>query len=294
MTLLIRQSGIYPRRAAQNAPQTKTPPDSVGSLYVCAYDIDNDRVLYDRRATTQFNYPASCVKVMTALLIAESKSAALDSQTVTWQVSDDLSASFSQVGFINGDIVTWRDLLNGILLVSGGDGCQAAARVIGNELAGNALTSTAGYARFTQEMNARAVQLGAVKTNFINAHGADEHVATARDMCVMFGEAFKNSILQDVCNNATYTINVTGANARAINLTQGNSIADDPGVLGTKTGSWVVTGVVTTYNLTTLWQSPSGARVAITTMAAADNATRTADTPAIIAALPTDFPYLNA
>lgn len=137
----LRRTGLYRDNPAPIAPMTKQP--AAGSNYVAAIDITNDLVLYAKNAAVVYDYPASTVKVVTMLLLAELKSANM-SDTVTWQNSDDLDGGFSQVGFQNGDVITFADLLRGMLYVSGGDAVQAVARVLGNENTGSPLTSTAG------------------------------------------------------------------------------------------------------------------------------------------------------
>lgn len=290
----ISISGLYPAGGAAIAPETKAAPAIVNSPYACAIDVTNDWVLYDRAAYLVWPWPASTVKMMTMLLTAELKGGNL-SETVTWQTSDDLSSNYSQVGFGNGDVVTWTDLLHGMLLVSGGDACQAAARVLGNEDMGNPLTSTDGYARFTTMMNAKAKALGCDSVAFINAHGADNHSMSAADLARIAGACFSNAVMDAMGRTGSYAINVTGANARTINLSNANPMISATGVIGSKTGSLTGSGdwPSDTYNLGTLWQAPGGQKVAVVNMYGASSAARYDDTTAMIAALPTDFPYLD-
>lgn len=283
-------SGLATAAPASTGPATISPAGK-DSQFVAAIDITTGRVLYDKAANTVYDYPASTVKMMTVLLVAELKGDAL-SETVTWQTSDDLDSGFSQVGFNNGDVVTWADLLHGMLMVSGGDACQAAARVLGNEDAGAALTSTGGYARFTEMMNERAVALGCGNSRFSNAHGAELHAVTARDMAVIAAHCFSNATVADLALDTAYTINVTGANARAINLNNGNPLLDDAGVMGSKTGSLSGGSYPTTNSLGTCWQAPNGNIIGLMALNAATSAGRYDDTTEMISSLPTDFPYL--
>ena len=286
-----RLSGLFDSNPAPIAPQTKAPPALV-STFGCAIDVTTGRVLYTKAANTVYEYPASTVKMMTMLLVAEMKGAALSS-TVTWQASDDLDSGFSQVGFNNGDVVTWNDLLHGMMMVSGGDACQAAARVIGNEALGVPLTSTDGYAKFTEMMNARAKQLGCRNTAFSNAHGAEKHIVTARDMARITGSCFRNAVISALSLDTAYAINITGPNARTINITNTNPMLSVTGVKGSKTGSLSGGAYPTTYSLGTLWTTTGGKDIALYTMFSGTSADRYTDVNAMIAALPTDFPYLN-
>lgn len=278
---------------ANVAPATREPP-TLASRHACAIDIDHGWVLYTKDAQFVTDWPASTVKMMTCLLIAELKASVLDSETVTWQTSDDIDPSFSQIGLANGDIVTWRALLIAGQMASGGDAMQAAARVLGNEDAGNALTSTAGYAAFVEMMNARAAQLGMNRTTFVNSDGRDRHKINARDLAVLAGAAFGNAAVADAAGRTTYGVSVTGPSPRTINLTRTNTFSGDSGVIGSKTGTLIISGdVVTTYTLGSLWQAPSGDRVALATLGGPTDADRLADNRAMVAALVADFPYLD-
>lgn len=284
-----RLSGLFSSNPPPIAPRTLVP--SLVSEFGFAFDMTNGFVLYSKNGNRIYEYPASTVKVMTALLIAELKGDVL-ANTVTWQNSDDLDSGFSQVGFQNGDVVTWTDLLHGILMVSGGDACQAAARVLGNEALGEPLTSTAGYAKFTEMMNSRALALGCRNTRFTNSHGSEKHNVTARDMAVIAGTCFKNAAIDSLARDLSYTISVTGANARNINLSNTIPTLSISGVKGTKTGSLSGGDYPTTWNLVTLWTAPSGDDIAIVNMSVATSADRYNDTSGMITSLPTDFPYL--
>lgn len=284
-------SGLATAAPANTGPAAIVPTGK-DSEFVSAYDLTAGRVLYDKAANTIYDYPASTVKIMTILLTAELKGDVL-SETVTWQTSDDLDPGFSQVGFGNGDVVTWDDLIHGMLMVSGGDACQAAARVLGNEDAGNALTSTDGYARFVEMMNERAAALGCA-SRFANAHGAELHAVCARDMAVIAATCFSDPTVAELALDTAYTINVTGANARSINLTNGNPLIDDTGVKGSKTGSLSGGIYPTTYSLATLWQAPNGNLIGLMALNSPTSNGRYDDTTEMISSLPTDFPYLAA
>ena len=285
-------SGSYSSNAANIAPTTVTPT-GLESPHACAIDVTNGWVLYDKSASEIYEYPASTVKMMTTLLVGEYRSTEL-ATSITWQTSDDLASGLSQVGFQDGDVVTWNDIIHGILMVSGGDACQAAAREIGNELLGVSSTSESGYARFVERMNERAAELGCESTEFSNAHGAEQHKTTARDMAVIAAACFQNATIQARALDTSYTISVTGANARDIDLTNTDEMLAETGVLGAKTGSLFGGGYPTTYSLGVLWSSVGSKLVAIMNLAAPTSADRFADSKAMIASLPTDFPYLSA
>lgn len=284
------QNSHVPSFTPSSVLGVKTP--TLNSELGAAYDLTNQRLLYGKNESVVYEFPASVVKVMTCLLLGETKAANM-SDTITWQTSDDIDASFSQVGFANSDVVSWDELLHGMLMVSGGDACQAVARVLGNESASNAIGSTLGYNVFTDMMNQKALDLGCQRALFSNSHGAFMHQISARDLAVIGGACFQNPVVQAMALTTSYTITVTGPSSRSIPLTNGNSLLGNPGVKGSKTGSLSGGIYPTTFSLVTLWTSPSGVDVAIATMASPDTTGRFTDHTNMIASLPTDFPYLS-
>ncbi|QNN99764.1 hypothetical protein P67b_00005 [Ruegeria phage Tedan] len=285
---------------ANVAPTTQEPPSSVNSDLVYVVDQTNGFVLYERDPLSVTDWPASAIKVLSMLLIAELKSSVLTTETVTWQTSDDIDPSFSQVGFQDGDVITWQDIIYGALLVSGGDGVQAAARVLGNEALGQPLTSEAGYEQFALMLNARLRQLDTTgRVSVINGHGAGRQKMTARAIALAGAACFSNSDIAALATSTSFTIEVTGANARSIPLTTSNRVATDTNVSNvngrSKTGSLTIPAIgLNTFTLTTLWGSPSGAEIAIGTLAnSTSSSDRFTDTETIINQLPNDFPYLD-
>ena len=99
-------------------------PPGISSDFCYVYDIDNGVALYEKNPTTIApNSVASTVKLMTALLIVERKGPAgedvLASETVEVAVGDLVTGT--SAGLDAGDVLTWEDLLHGILLPSGND-----------------------------------------------------------------------------------------------------------------------------------------------------------------------------
>ena len=92
-----------------------------------------------------------------------------------------------------GDTVTMRDLVCGMLLPSGNDAANAAAvRVAGSVDA------------FVELMNRRAAEMGLCGTHFVTPSGlddyTDDHYSTARDMAKLAAEAMKNQNFRDICS----------------------------------------------------------------------------------------------
>lgn len=95
-------------------------------------------------------------------------------------------ADSSKCGLAAGDVLTVRDLLYGLLLVSGND----AANVLAEYYSGS-------IDKFAEEMNREAKALGATQSHFVNANGLpdDDHYTTIYDMYLIFQAAIQTQDL---------------------------------------------------------------------------------------------------
>lgn len=112
--------------------------------------------------------PASTTKIMTALVVLER--ADLDALVT---VPAEALIGEASMGLTPGERLTVRDLLYGLLLVSGND----AAMTLANYVAGSSDA-------FVALMNQRAAELGLTASHFANPHGLDApgHVMSATDL----------------------------------------------------------------------------------------------------------------
>ncbi len=127
---------------------------------------------------------ASLTKIMTCLLGCESNITddaifEIDTDGYLKMVEEDASMA----GFYGGERVTFKDLLYGTMLASGGEtAVSLAIAVAGNETA------------FVAQMNAKAKALGLSQTLFKNPTGLDEpgHQSTAYDLALLTKAALEN------------------------------------------------------------------------------------------------------
>jgi D-alanyl-D-alanine carboxypeptidase len=246
--------------------------------------------IYGKAHRDRCEYPASITKLMTALIVSQVKAGAL-SDTVT-VATGDLTPLYSSMGLQNGDVITFTDLLHGMMLPSGSDACQAAARVVGD-----ILTASGGVARFITEMNTMADSLCMHDTAYTNTFGLAEagHYTTAFDYEKLLRAVLNDSTVAPILDKSVYSATITGANARAIFLASINPILEDAGVIGGKDGLWIDTAPnpdFFAFNLVNTWVAPNGKRFAIITLESDTAADRIADQRALIAQLMVDFPSL--
>lgn len=285
----------------------KSPPPSTAS-YIAVRDVTNDWPLYEKAPDTSYDYPASLEKMMTAYILLDRKSSVLDSETVTI-TSADVTITGSSADLMAGDVITWRDLLYGLMVPSGNDAAQAIARVIGTEIHDAAGSGTTGMTRFIEEMNNQGAVLGLSSTTFNSPSGGDNasefptgHVSptTARDMTTLAGIAFADSDIQAAASAASHTMTITGTNARTYSVSSTVYLVNGPlnspagikmdGLLAIKGG--VLVGGPTTYNFSMLWEAPAGQQLAITIMGSPTDLARILDLTSLVLEIVDDYPYL--
>ncbi|CAA9580854.1 MAG: D-alanyl-D-alanine carboxypeptidase [uncultured Thermomicrobiales bacterium] len=178
-----------------------TPPQlSAASVYV--YDATAKVPLFAKDADAQ-RAPASLTKIVTALVVVEH--AALD-ETVTIQPEDIVDETQSRAELVEGDTLSVRDLLVGLLVPSGNDAALALARHVGSELA--VAENADPVNRFVAEMNRLVADRGLTNTRFSNPSGidGDQHVASARDLALLTAEAIENPTLAEIMGTASATL----------------------------------------------------------------------------------------
>jgi serine-type D-Ala-D-Ala carboxypeptidase (penicillin-binding protein 5/6) len=127
---------------------------------------------------------ASTQKLLTALLVAEH--GGLDN--IVRVAPEDCAVEPTKLGFRPGEIYTKRQLLAAMLVHS----CNDAAVCLARNDAGS-------VASFARSMNAKAAQLGAENSHFVNPNGLPRpgQFSTARDMARIAFAAYHNPTLRE-------------------------------------------------------------------------------------------------
>lgn len=199
------------------------PPPAVGApSYVLVEPATGDIVLQreanDRRAI------ASTTKLMTALVVLDR----LSLDDVLAQVPYPANAAESLVGLREGERMSVRDYLRGLLLASGNDAAQTLA------------VRTAGSRRaFVRLMNERAKQIGLKDTRFETPIGLDVegNYSTASDLARLALVLRTNAFFRETTNRPDATLRVRGERGRDIRVQNRNRLVRTvPFVNGVKTG----------------------------------------------------------
>lgn len=172
-----------------------TAPEISHASSAYLYNIENDRVLYEYKAKDRV-YPASTVKIMTAIVAFERFADALDTKiTITEEMLDE--ASGNRIGFSAGEIVTVEQMLYCMLVNSAND----AAIIL-------AYASYGGIDQFVSQMNEKANWLGAFDTFYTNPTGmhSEAMVTTARDTALIAKYAYSIPGFIDMTSTPKYVM----------------------------------------------------------------------------------------
>ncbi len=171
-----------------------TENPSITATSSLIFDITDQNVLYADNVYEKL-YPASVTKILTALIVLEQCENLSETVTISYNAANITEPGAKKCGFHEGDQIILRDLLYSFIVFSGNDaGIALAEYVSGSERA------------FTDLMNQKAQDLGALHSNFVNAHGlhSDNHYTTVYDMYLIFNECLKNEIFVDMINTKRY------------------------------------------------------------------------------------------
>jgi serine-type D-Ala-D-Ala carboxypeptidase (penicillin-binding protein 5/6) len=195
-------------------------PDGPAQTWLVA-DLDSGQVLAARDENLR-HPPASTIKVLLALVALDELG--LDSTVVA--DAADSHVECSCVGIKQGRTYTARQLLDGLLLVSGNDAANTLAHMLGGPDAAVA------------KMDAKAASLGAVNTHASTPSGLDgpggSGWSTAHDLAVIFRAAMANPVFAQV--TAEPSAMFPGDNGDHPITNRDELLTRYPGAIGGKTG----------------------------------------------------------
>ena len=162
---------------------------------VILYEANSDTLMYAWNADTQV-YPASMVKILTALMAIE-YGQLTDIVTVDANVLDTVPYDAVSAELQEGETISLEDLLYCMMVGSAND----AAAVIAAHISGT-------QAAFVEEMNRYAQALGCTGSRFTNVHGLHdkEQYTTARDVARILAAASQNEYFMKLFCATNYTV----------------------------------------------------------------------------------------
>lgn len=209
----------------------------INSKGVYMINLDTDTVIFEQDADTLL-FPASLTKVMTALVAIENVSD-LENTVVTapsYIFDEFVGINISTADIRHGEEVKMIDLLYALLLPSAGEAANIIADYVGG---GNIQT-------FLDMMNAKAIELGASNTNFMNPHGLHhpDQVTTCKDMAIITRAALEYPIFEKITSTFSYLMPATNKHSEPRYITHSNTMMSNnhgiyyyPSISGVKTGT---------------------------------------------------------
>jgi serine-type D-Ala-D-Ala carboxypeptidase (penicillin-binding protein 5/6) len=195
-------------------------PDGPAQTWLVA-DLDSGQVLAERDENVQ-HPPASTIKVLLALVALDELS--LDSTVVADEADSHVECACA--GVKAGHSYTARQLLDGLLLVSGNDAANTLAHMLG------------GPEATVAKMDAKAASLGAVNTHASTPSGLDgpggSGASTAHDLAVIFRAAMANPVFAQITAEPSAMFPGDGGDHPITN--QDELLQRYPGAIGGKTG----------------------------------------------------------
>ncbi|OGH39015.1 MAG: hypothetical protein A3B44_04345 [Candidatus Levybacteria bacterium RIFCSPLOWO2_01_FULL_38_21] len=199
----------------------KTPEVSARASLI--YDLTTNKVIYEKNGKEKLPM-ASLTKIMTSIIALENQKKD-DKYKVT---KKDLIGEDS-MGLSEGEVLSLKELLYGLMLHSGND----AAETLANNYPG-------GREKFIEAMNNKVKALGLSDTNFTNPTGLEgegKQYTTAYDLLVITRYAILNfPLFNEVVSTSDYNIPQTRIHKNFYLENETNLLTSYPGVLGVKTG----------------------------------------------------------
>ena len=173
------------------------PPEVEQVDAVCVFNKEHGEIAIDRNMHMRV-YPASTVKLMTALVAVEHFENTDVSITITSAMLNDVSGRSLQL--VEGEKIRVVDLLHAMLC----GGYNDAAIILAH-------ASSGSVASFCEEMDQKARALGAHNTHYTNPTGLhdDEMYTTAYDTALIGFAIMENETLFNATKRVKYTIPAT-------------------------------------------------------------------------------------
>lgn len=189
---------------------------------MCVMETTSKRVLGSKNQQEKLPM-ASTTKIMTAITAIEN----CDDLDKPFEISPKaVGISGTSLYLRKGEVMTTRDLLYGLMLVSGND----ASVAIGEHISKN-------VKNFVDLMNETALKIGAKNSHFDNTHGLDSptHYTTAYDLALITSYALENETFKEIVS--TTNIKITNSEGKTRYLKNKNKLLTSlEGCCGVKTG----------------------------------------------------------
>lgn len=195
---------------------------SVSAVSAVLIEAETGTVLFEKNCGER-RAMASTTKIMTAILTIEAGD--LDREFTVDPYA--IMVEGTSMGLREGDIVSRRDLLYGILLPSGNDAANAAA-----------VSVSGSMAAFVAEMNEKAEELGLENTHFATPSGLDAkgHYTTALDLANLTAYAMRNETFCEIVRCKSKQVEFGNPPYKRTLYNSNKMLSRYEGAIGVKTG----------------------------------------------------------
>ena len=179
--------------AAGTAFAALPAPPQISAEAAILVEASTGRVIYEKNAD-RLMYPASMTKMVTCLLALEQCKDLSAPVTVGPE-----AAATEGTDFLQGDVLTMRELLMTLMMESDNGAAVAVAE---------AMTPSHDVMEFAANMTQKAWMIGATKTQFANPNGLPDirHVSTARDMMKIARYGLTNKEFRRIVDAREHTL----------------------------------------------------------------------------------------
>lgn len=203
-------------------PHAQAEETSTSARACIIIDEDSGRVLLSHNADEALPM-ASTTKVMTALLALELGD--LDAPVTCSR--NAFGVPGTSIYLSQGETLSLRDMLYGLLMASGNDAAAAIAEHIGGT-----------QEDFCAMMTARAQELGCQNTVFLTPHGlpCEGHYTTAHDLALIARQAMTIPLFREIVSTRRATIPWEGRSYDRVLNNKNRLLSTYEGATGIKTG----------------------------------------------------------
>lgn len=222
----ILTASPVPQAISSSGPSTNDL-NIQASAYI-VIDLKSGKTLIQKNMKEQRSI-GSITKLITALII-------LDENNINDVVKIPRAATTiegSRIWLAEGEKITVRDLLSGMLIHSGNDAAYALA-----------IYNAGSVESFLGKMNDKAKRLGLTQTHFANPAGLDRdgNYSTAEDIATLGTFAYRNAFIRSIVSIPSMTVSSVNGQFKHELKSTNELLVKDPRVKGLKTGYTVEAG----------------------------------------------------
>ncbi len=202
---------------------SKVTKPKITAVSALSYDLTENKLVYEKDIKRRLPL-ASLTKIMTSVIALENMP--IDQELEVSKKASEIGEN--SMGLPAGETLVLKDLLYGLILLSGNDAAETIAE-----------NSPMGRDNFVYLMNKEAEDMGLSDTRFTNPSGLEGdglQYSSSYDLLVMTRYALQNPVFADIAQTVKYEIPQTQDHSAYYLFNETNLLTSYPGVKGVKTG----------------------------------------------------------